>query len=136
MTERVAIPKGTVVVCPLCLTKISKITRDVRYREVIGENDIEGFKKGDKLHCPNCGFPFAFDIYIGFGNKVYLGSEIYTDKGWMPDIFGDLEETQDFVYKVLREALIDYIEREGIWKDEWLEMCKNPKIKELIKNFK
>ena len=132
MTERVAIPKGTVVVCPLCLTKISKITKDVRYGEVIDENVIEGFKKGDKLRCPNCGFPFALDIDVGF----YLGAVIYTDKGWMPDIFGDLEHTQDFVYRILREDLVDCLNREGIWKDEWLKICKNPKIMELIKNFK
>ena len=128
MVGEIAIPKGTVVVCPLCLSKISKFTRDIKYRDVIDENDIEGFKKGEKLHCPNCGFPFAFD--------TYFGAVIYTDKGWMPDIFGDLEETQDFVYRILREGLVDCLKKEGIWRDEWLKICKNHKIIEILKNFK
>ncbi len=136
MVEQVAIPKGTVVVCPLCLSKVGKVTRDIKYKDLIDEGDIDGFKKGDKLLCLKCGFPLAFDIHIGYGKGLYFGAVIYTDKGWMPDIFRDREETQNFIYKVLREDLVDYLKREGIWKDEWLKICRNDRIMKIIEKFK
>ena len=129
-TRRVAIPKGTKIVCPLCLKVISEVKKDLRYGDALDDDAIEGFKTGDRLLCPYCGFPFS--MYIE--TLVYKGGIIYTDKGWLPDFLHDLKRTQEVIYSCLKLNLVELLKIEGLWRDEWLKIGKNKQILDILKN--
>lgn len=128
--RRIAIPKGTKIVCPLCLKEISEVKRDLRYGDAIDEEAIEGFKNGDLLLCPYCKFPFSVYIETSF----YKGGMIYTNKGWLPDFLHNLKLTQEVVYNCLKYNLVDLLKSEGLWNDEWLKIGKNKQILDILKN--
>ena len=117
MSEGIAIKKNTKVICPLCGAEVGKITRNVKYGEVMGEDNLEIYdvklKKGDYVLCPKCGFPLAVET-------VY-GTLIHTEEGWDP-------------LKIPTGALIPYIykymKEKGLWKKDWDKYLRKTKREE------
>jgi DNA-directed RNA polymerase subunit RPC12/RpoP len=86
--EVLVIERGEEVVCPKCKTVIGEFKKEKAIGEVIGVEDIQfyvgDFKKGDKMLCPRCGFPWGVSMMVATSMGLFLTHSVHTRRGWVP----------------------------------------------------
>jgi len=103
---RVAIKRGTKIVCPLCGETVGEVAKDLHFGDIVDVDNIRIYgaevRKGEELRCPKCNFPLAVDTRVG--------ALIHTEKGWMPGRI----PTNAFL-----PFVVAYLQKTGMWEGEW-----------------
>jgi len=118
-SEKVAIEKGTKLVCPLCRKTIGEIAKDLRGGDTVMPEHLTIYgkevKMGDDMICPSCEFPYAVDIASLLDPCVKPVSVIHTECGWLPRV----DEIR-WVPSSLEASL----RRRKRWRSEWDKLIK------------
>jgi len=100
--EVLVIGRGTKIICPKCKTVIGRFKNEKAIGRIISVDDIEfyvgNFKKGDKMLCPKCGFPWGVTLIVATSMGISITCSVHTRRGWIPP-------------KIPTKALIPVIER-------------------------